>query len=273
MSVGGGALASLPVLAATLGLAAGAVRFGWDLDNVTAPLVSTLGDVLTLPALWLATGLLGFGLVTHRPGLGARRSSPSARWRPGAISSLPLLRRIVRSSLPVLVVAAAVSALAGVVLERRLVTFSALPALLILVPAHLSSAGALGGILSGRLSSKLLLGLAPPTAVPVARARRTSCFVASLSLPVFVAQRRRRGRWWPTCSARPRRAPATSSGASVLAGAAAMVVVVAIAYYGTIAAVRTGIDPDTYGIPIVSSTVDLVGALTLIVAITALGLV
>ena len=45
VSVGGGALASLPVLAATLGLAAGAVRFGWDLDNVTAPLVSTLGDV------------------------------------------------------------------------------------------------------------------------------------------------------------------------------------------------------------------------------------
>ena len=42
-----------------------------------------------------------------------------------------------------------------------------------------------------------------------------------------------------------------------------MVVVLAIAYYGTIAAVRTGIDPDTYGIPIVSSTVDLVGALTL----------
>jgi hypothetical protein len=39
------------VLAASLGLTAGAVRWGWDLDNVTAPLVSTLGDVLTLPAL------------------------------------------------------------------------------------------------------------------------------------------------------------------------------------------------------------------------------
>jgi mgtE-like transporter len=51
-----------------------------------------------------------------------------------------------------------------------------------------------------------------------------------------------------------------------------MLVVVAIAYYGAIAAVRTGIDPDTYGIPLVSSTVDLVGALTLIVAIAVLGL-
>jgi cation transporter-like permease len=37
--------------------------------------------------------------------------------------------------------------------------------------------------------------------------------------------------------------------------------------------VRTGIDPDTYGIPLTSSAVDLVGALTLIIAITALHLV
>src|SRR5690606_37480773 len=68
VSVAGGTAASLPVLAATLGLAAGAVRFGWDLDNVTAPLVSTLGDALTLPALWLATGLLGYGLASTSAG-------------------------------------------------------------------------------------------------------------------------------------------------------------------------------------------------------------
>ena len=60
--------------------------------------------------------------------------------------------------------------------------------------------------------------------------------------------------------------------ASLLGGLTAMVVVLAITYYGTIAAVRLGIDPDTYGIPIVSSTVDLVGALSLVVAISTLGL-
>jgi mgtE-like transporter len=271
VSVGGGALASIPVLAATLGLAAGAVRFGWDLDNVTAPLVSTLGDVLTLPALWLATGLLGFGLVST--GLGWVLAAVAlAAVAAGAISSLPLLRRIVRTSLPVLIVAATISALAGVVLERRLVTFSALPALLILVPAQLSSAGALGGILSGRLSSKLLLGLAPPTAVPSRAARQDLLFVAGLSLPVFVLNGVGAAL---VAHLLGESSPGTGYlvGASVLAGAAAMLVVVVMAYYGSIFAVRTGIDPDTYGIPLVSSTVDLVGALTLIVAITALGLV
>lgn len=270
VSVGGGALASLPVLAATLGLAAGAVRFGWDLDNVTAPLVSTLGDVLTLPALWLATGLLGFGLVTS--GLGwVLALIGVAALVVGTATSLPQVRRIVRTSIPVLVLAGLVSSLAGVALERQLLTFSALPALLILVPAHLSSAGALGGILSGRLSSKLLLGLAPPTTVPSRAAREDLGFVAALSIPVFVAN-------GAGAHLVARLLGEASPGlghlvaASLLGGAAAMVVVMAIGYYGTIAAVRSDIDPDTYGIPLVSSTVDLIGALTLIVAITTLGL-
>ena len=37
-------------------------------------------------------------------------------------------------------------------------------------------------------------------------------------------------------------------------------------------AYRTGVDPDTYGIPIVSSSVDFAGAFTLIIAISLLGL-
>lgn len=270
VSVGGGALASLPVLAATLGLAAGAVRFGWDLDNVTAPLVSTLGDVLTLPALWLATGLLGYGAVTTGMGWGLAVLAIVAL-AAGLATSLPQVRRIVRSSLPVLLAAGIVSSLAGLALEQRLVTFAALPALLILVPAHLSSAGALGGILSGRLSSKLLLGLAPPTALPSRTARGDLAFVAALSVPVFIFNG-----LGAHAMAAVLGVPSPGIGhmvaASVLGGAAAMAVVLVIAYYGTIAAVRSDMDPDTYGIPLVSSTVDLIGALTLILVITALGL-
>ena len=271
VSIAGGTLASLPVLAATLGLASGAVRFGWDLDNVTAPLVSTLGDVLTLPALWLATGLLGFGLVTSSLGWALIAGAVIAL-AVGLRARSELLRRIVRTSLPVLTAAAAISAMAGVVLERRLVTFTALPALLILVPAHLSSAGALGGILSGRLSSKLLLGLAPPSGVPSRAARRDIWFVVGLAIPVFALNG-----LGATLTAHllGKDSPGVGYmvGASLLGGALAMVVVVLIAYYGAIVAVRTGIDPDTYGIPLTSSAVDLVGAVTLIIAITALGLV
>ena len=49
--------------------------------------------------------------------------------------------------------------------------------------------------------------------------------------------------------------------------------VAAVAYVAAIVSVRTGVDPDTYGIPVVSSTLDVVGAFSLILTITALGIV
>ena len=269
VSIVGGLLGSIVVLAATLGLTAGAVRFGWDLDNVTAPLVSTLGDVLTLPALYLATFLLGIHIVTPTVGLVLVAASLVflvAGWR----SSSAGLRRIVHESVPVLLVAGCISAGAGVTLEKSFSQFDALPALLVLVPAHLSSSGALGGILSGRLASKLFLGTVPATSSPNREARRDISLVLLLAVPVYIfngAGAALVARWLGEAS------PGLIQmvGVSLLAGALAVVFVVAVAYYGTIAAYRTGVDPDTYGIPIVSSSVDFVGAFTLIIAISLLG--
>lgn len=271
VSVLGGVLASTVVLGASLLLARGAVTYGWDLDNVNAPLVSTLGDVLTLPALWLATGLLGIAILT--PSLGAVLAVGSAialLW--GLRSPLPELRRIVRESVPVLVAAAGLSAMAGVTLEKALDDLRAFPAFLVLAPAFVSSAGAVGGILSGRLSSKLLLGLVDADAVPSRAARADIAFVFLLALPVY-------GFNGAGAHAVARLLGERSPGLGdmvfvcVLGGAVLMAFVVVVAYYGTAAAFRTGLDPDTYGIPIVSSSVDFVGALTLVLTITVLGIV
>lgn len=270
ISVLGGLLASVLVLVGALALTAGAVRYDWDLDNVTAPLVSTMGDVLTLPALYVATFLIGFAVVTPAIGLVALAVAAGALAM-GAMSKLELLRRIVRESLPVLVVAGAISAMAGIVLERRFHAFDALPALLVLVPAHLSSAGALGGILSGRLSTKLVLGIVSPTARPGREARGDMALVLLLGLPVYLFN----GVGAHLVSLlldHPSPGLVQMVGVSVIAGMAAVTFVVAVAYYGTIAAVRTGLDPDTYGIPVVSSSVDFVGAFALVLTIAILGL-
>ncbi len=270
VSIIGGLLGSLVVLGSSLALTAGAVRYDWDLDNVTAPLVSTLGDVLTLPALYLATFLLGFHIVT--PALGVVLVAISVvflvlGWR----SSTAGLRRIVHESVPVLLLAGTVSAGAGVILEKSFARFHALPALLVLVPAHLSSSGALGGILSGRLASKLFLGTVPPDARPNREARRDITMVCLLAGPVYLFNgvfadltARLLGVATPGV--------VEMAAVSLIAGALALVFVVLVAYSSTIAAYRTGVDPDTYGIPIVSSSVDLVGAFTIIIAISLLGL-
>ena len=143
ISIVGGLLASLVVLAATVVLSIGAVRREWDLDNLVAPTVSTLGDVVTIPALFLASKLVGQGSSTTALGW-LTVAVTAATVVAMARTHLALLRQIVRESLPVLVVALVLSTLAGIAVEKQLAIFAALPALLVLQPAFVSSAGALG---------------------------------------------------------------------------------------------------------------------------------
>ena len=57
ISVIGGLLSSIVLAVITIVLSVGSVKFEWDLDNVVAPLVTTTGDLLTVPSLILASYL------------------------------------------------------------------------------------------------------------------------------------------------------------------------------------------------------------------------
>jgi mgtE-like transporter len=269
VSVFGGTLASLAVLVITIGLAVASARFGWDLDNVTAPLVSASGDFVTLPALVLSTLLIQRGRLTL---------ALASVFVVGALvalgllvrSSLTLARRVVIESLPILLVAGTLSLVAGAVLERsvdRLVAFSVL---LVLLPGYLSTAGALGGILSSRLSTKVHLGLIDPARLPRGDARDDIRITFALALPIFVLLAVLAGTIGPA-------AGRTSPGLFLLVAVAltggllATVFVAAIAYYGTLVVVRFGLDPDNHGIPLVSASLDVIGAATLIGALVAWG--
>jgi mgtE-like transporter len=188
-------------------------------------------------------------------------------WR----SKEEVLRGILRESMPILFAAACLSTMAGISIEKRLGTFSTYPALLILFPAFISSAGALGGILSSRLSTKLHLGLMSPASFPSRDARADGSLILALGVPVYLFNAvgahfvgRLLGQASPGL--------AEMVAVSLLGGAFAVLFVVAVAYYGTIAAVRFGADPDTYGIPLVTSSVDFVGAVALIVVIVSVGI-
>jgi mgtE-like transporter len=182
-----------------------------------------------------------------------------------------MFREIVRESMPVLVVALVLSTLAGVAVEKQLALFAALPALLVLQPAFVSSAGALGGILASRVATNLHLGLVEPAVRPGREARRDALLVLLIGFPIFlfngvgahvVAEligRASPGLGWMVL-------------ASLVGGLAAVLFVIALAYYGTIGAWRVDVDPDTYGIPMVTASVDFVGVVALIVTVVALGI-
>jgi len=271
VSVAGGLLASVIVIGATILLTSVGVRRGWDLDALVAPTTATLGDVVTIPALWLAaTVLLGHGAWTTALGwtlvvvsLGVFAATLRAR--------IAELTRIIRESLPVLTAAVVLSTLAGLVIQERLAVFAALPALLVLEPAFVSSAGSLGGILASRIGTNLHLGLVDPTLRPGVGARRDGLAVFLLFVPVFLVNAVGA---WAVAELLGLESPGLGRMvlASLIGGSIAVAFVVALAYYGTITAWRSDLDPDTYGIPVVTASVDFVGALALILTIGALGI-
>src|SRR5918999_4297543 len=152
-----GILSSAVVLAVTVVLSIASFRRGWDLDSVGAPLITAIGDVVTLPCLLLASYLIDLGPVT--PVLsGVSLVLGVVALGQGWVVDSRLTRQIVRESFPVLCVAIVLDVLAGTVVEPRMEeTFLTFPALLILVPGFLENTGALGSILAARLGSKLHL--------------------------------------------------------------------------------------------------------------------
>ena len=270
ISVLGGMVSSLFVLVVALAIAAGSARYGWDPDNVTAPLVTAAGDIITLPALLLVVPLAESTSVSTALAVlcgAAAVVAAAGAWRLGRSS----LRAILRESFPVLVVALVLDLAAGVIVEQQEVFLGRWPALLVLLPGYLAVGGALGGILSSRLASKLHLGLIDPAAVPGRDARREVRNMFLLGLPTFAGTA---ALAYGAARLGDLAGPGAGEmiGAALVGGVIAVAVAAFVAYYGTILAERVGLDPDTYGIPLVTSTMDLVGVLTLVAALAALGI-
>ena len=101
-------------------------------------------------------------------------------------SRLPVLRRIVIESFPILVLAGAVDVLAGLTIENRFESFLAYPALLVLVPPFLEDSGSLGSILAARLSTKLHLGTLERSRAPWRAASEDFLLVYVYAVPVFL---------------------------------------------------------------------------------------
>ena len=271
VSTVGGLLASVFMLAITLLLAGASGRYGWDLDNVVSPLVTAASDLMSLPALILAARLAsveGFTPVTAA--VLAVVSVGSVVW--SLMANHQLLRAIVRESIPVLALAGLLDLIAGITIEKRLDDLLEYPVLLVLLPGFLGTAGGLGGVLSSRLATKVHLGLLHPGAVPRGSAGADIAMIFGLSIPVFaitgiVAELG----GVLTNQASPGLLDLVA--VALMGGLLATICVVIVAYYSTIIAVRFGLDPDTHGIPMVTSSLDFVGAFALILAIVAVGVV
>lgn len=269
ISVLGGLLSSAFVLLVTVWLAYVGSKRDWDLDSVAAPLITFVGDLITMPSLFLATFLAEQAVVTTTVGIAAASTclvaAVLAFRTPGRVA-----KRIVRESVLTLIAAGMVNVFAGAVIDRRIDGFIAFPALLVMLPPFLENAGALGGIVSSRLASKLHLGAIEPKVIP----ERLAALDISLAAPWSLLNFGLTGitahlvaTWLGQQSPGALRMTALA----LIAGAMATAGAAIVAYATAVATFRFNLDPDNHGIAAVTSTMDLIGVLCIVATVALLG--
>jgi mgtE-like transporter len=262
----GGLISSAVVLAVTIVVSITALRRGWDLDSVGSPLITAIGDVVTLPCLFLASYLVAIDLLTPAIGVIGTILGAAALVHGWTVNA-PLARRIVRESVPVLCIAIVLDILAGSVVEPRIEeVFLPLPAFLIIIPGFLENTGALGGILSARLGSKLHLGAVTPRAKPEPAALLDGTLIFALGITVYTITA---VATLAVAALFDQAYPGAASfiGVVLLGGVLATCMAAFIGYYGAILSYRFGFDPDNHTIPLVTSGMDLLGIICLVFAL------
>jgi mgtE-like transporter len=269
ISFGGAVVSSAVILGFTIGLSVRSYQKGYDLDAVGTPLITASGDMVTVPALYLAT------FLTHVRWLSLTVAVLSVALAvvavvQGVLTDLPLARRILVESVPMILIAPVLDILAGTFLEAHLPRFVLYPGLLVLIPPLVSNAGALGGILSSRLTSKLQLGVISPRGRPEPAALLDAALVIGFAIVVFTAVGAA-GLGFSVVAGTAHPGAGVMVGGTLLTGLIATVVAVMLAYYVAILTVRFGFDPDNTGVPLITSSMDLAGVISFLLVLSFLG--
>jgi mgtE-like transporter len=270
ISIVGGAIGSVLVLTITVGLSALSYRLEWDLDSVSTPMVTALGDMTTLPSLFLATFLVRNEVVAVGIGIVAIGVAVVATVR-SYVARDPRLRRIVLEMTATILLTPILDVLSGGLQQARLAELTAVPVLLSLIPPFVSQAGALGGIFSSRITSKLQIGVITPSGRPDTPALVDGSIVLGLSIVVFTLIG---AISWAlgTATGLPGMPGAwTLIGATLLAGVLVTPLTVLAGYYLAVVTYRFGLDPDNQGVPIITSVMDLAGVAVILIVMTSSG--
>jgi mgtE-like transporter len=153
------AMASLVLIPFTVTLTYFAFNRRLDPDNIVAPIIGMVGDVITVAVVFIAADIV-------------LRFKIDDAWSLVLLPMVPMLIRrmpsryrilsILKQSIPILFLCTIMGVLAGVYLHWQYEKFFLIPGLLILVPQIIAKAGSIGGIFGARFSSGLHLGYLKP---------------------------------------------------------------------------------------------------------------
>lgn len=270
VSIVGGAIGSGLILMITLALSVLSSRRGWDLDSVSTPMVTALGDMTTLPSLFLATFLLRSDQIAVPAAVISIGVALYAAVRSYTVADR-VIRRIVLEMTAVILLTPILDVLAGSLLRARQDQLVAVPVLLALIPPFVSQAGALGGIFASRTASKLQIGVITARGLPEIPALVDASIVSALSLAVFAMVGVVAFVLGVATDLVGMPSFQALVGGTILSGLVVTPITLVASYYLAIGTFRFGLDPDNQSVPIITSAMDLAGVATVLYVMTSLG--
>ncbi len=273
-----GILSATLMIPSTLVISLGSYSYGWNPDNLTAPFITLIGDVVTLPILFLSakvifgipvgvrififlsllffTAVLGF--ITYYGQMSMEKHR--------------IARRIIRESSWVLLACVILDVFAGSVIGIRAEELIIIAGLLTVIPSFLEDGGAIGGILSSRFSSLLHLGVLKPNIKPPLEILKVFGVFHLIGLFIFaligvLAQTLNIFIGLQTIST------LELVLITIVAGQILLVPLNLMSYYFSILSFRKGLDPDNIGIPLITSIMDVLGTLCFIGTLIVFGVI
>jgi len=257
-------LSGAVLLAFTLAMINQSFKKGWDPDNISVPLITAAGDVITIPLLFAAAilvSMMSYPLARATTLLLIMFSTAALVYSLG--SGRIIMTRIVRQSLPVLVASTALATLAGIFMgmaEEMLIAFSTV---LLLIPVFNAEGGNLGGILSSRLTSAYHLGMIKMGRRPEGETKTNFSCTLLLSVLIFPILG-----FLAYAVSKAFGMDALGFGDIIficlVAGIFTALLAIFVTYYFTYFFVKIGVDPDNVTIPMITSVMDVLGTASLI---------
>jgi len=235
----------------------------WDLDMVGAPAVTTIGDIVTLPFL-VITAIIVMGMPFVGKAILGLVVLVLILWafvsfKRGTRTMLDVLRE----GLPLLLPLSLLGITAGVLYTSQLDSLISAAAVLILISPFMNGCGSIGGILTSRIGTDMHMGMIDPVFFPqktVLKHFGENYLYAVIFLPLmgliahFAALL----------------LGITTPGLllmvliSLLSGLLVVTAMNLLGYYTAVITYRKGFDPDNFGVPVVTSSIDLIGATCLL---------
>lgn len=273
----GGVLAGAVIILFNIQIAKSGYKRDWDVDNISAPLIAAVGDIVTMPMIFMSTILLlklkgsGFGdvaIVALAALFLAATAVYTARIARKEVSKKDFsgeAKRIVFASIPILLFCLMFEIAAGMIIQKEEERLLEYAVFLVMLPAFLNQGNALSGMLTARLSSMIHLGTLDSKVAPPRNALENFgiiyiCAVLTflyIGIIAYVAT-------WLMPGVTLNLGPGPVLLTVMVAGMLVTTILNFLSYYVAQLAARFGLDPDDHSIPITSSVMDMLCSVVLV---------